>query len=109
MVAGTMKVVKFWILGFMLYANLNGGGIVVGNVFMVFVFYLGQFLMYKPVFADFLADGCPDELFTFNISTIVTNIWIFLALLCSIMEYRVGSKSNDENITEESHPLGTLG
>mmetsp|Transcript_14828 Transcript_14828/g.22457 ORF Transcript_14828/g.22457 Transcript_14828/m.22457 type:complete len:169 (-) Transcript_14828:134-640(-) len=106
MVAGTMKVVNFWILGFMLYAYLNNGGIAVWNVLMVFVFYLGQFLMYKPVFTDFLAEGCPDELSAFNITMVVTIIWIALALLCSIINHHVGGSSEKgETVTDESHLL----
>ena len=107
MVEGTMKVVNFWILGFMLYAYLSnrGGGIaMVWNVFMVFVFYLGQYLMYKPVFTDFLAEDCPDELSAFNISMIVTIIWIALALLCSIIGHFV-SGGNGESSADESSLL----
>ena len=94
LVAGTMKVVNFWILGFMLYSYFSTG-IAVWNVFMVFAFYLGQFLMYKPVFTEFLEDDCPDELYAFNVSMIVTIVWIAMALLFSIMEHRIEQGSSE--------------
>jgi len=94
-VVGTMKVANFWILGFMLYGYW--GGIKVGNILMVFVFYFLQYLMYKPVFAEFMAENCPDELSTFNISMIVTIIWIALALLCSGIEIQLGGGSAGES------------
>lgn len=85
-VTGTMKTVNVWILGFFMYADF--GGIQVKNVFMVNVCYLGQFLLYKPVMTEFLADTCAETLQMFNASMIVTAIWILLALLCSLMEAR---------------------
>ena len=84
MIVATFKVVNFWILGFMLYADR--GGIKVWNVFMVALFYVVQWLLYKPAITEFLADACPDDLRTMNISMIVTQIWIFLALGSSFME-----------------------
>ena len=100
LVVGTMKVVNFWILGFMLYGHF--GGMKVTNIFTVFVFYLGQYLMYKPVFTNFLEASCPDELHVFNISMIVTIIWIALALLFSGIEMKLGSDSTGG---EESYLL----
>lgn len=88
MVAGTMKVVNFWILGFMLYAYK--GGIGVWNIAMAFAFYTGQYIMYKPVFTEFLAENCPTELYAFNASMIVTIVWILLALILSGIEMKLG-------------------
>lgn len=83
-VAGTMKVSNLWILGFFLFADR--GGIKVWNVCMVWIFYMAQWLLYKPVMTGFLEGSCPSELQTFDISLLVTGIWISLALLSSFME-----------------------
>merc|ERR1712232_622365 len=88
LVTGTMKVVNFWILGFMLYAYK--GGIGVWNIAMAFAFYTGQYIMFKPVFTEFLAESCPTELYAFNVSMIVTIVWIALSLLLSGIEMKLG-------------------
>ena len=97
-VARTMKVSNLWILGFFLYADR--GGIKFWNVFMVAFFYLVQWLMYKPTITEFLQDKCPDELSQFNTSMIVTEIWIFLALLCSLVDSRIGAKQGTAEETQ---------
>mmetsp|Transcript_10460 Transcript_10460/g.25273 ORF Transcript_10460/g.25273 Transcript_10460/m.25273 type:complete len:165 (-) Transcript_10460:1958-2452(-) len=85
-VAGTMKVSNLWILGFFLFADRSG--IKVWNVLMVWFFYLVQWMLYKPVMTNFMEGSCPTELQAFNVSMIVTAIWISLALVSSFMEKR---------------------
>ena len=96
MIMSTMKVMNFWILGFMLYADR--GGIKVWNVLMVAVWYLIQWLMYKPIITAFLEDPCPDELQQMNTAMIVSIVWIFLAVLFSFVDNRkADSGTSEEN------------
>ena len=97
--AGTMRVSNLWILGFFLFADRSG--IKVWNVFMVWFFYQVQWLLYKPVMTSFMEGSCPNELRAFNVTMIVTGIWISLALVSSFMEERAAPTG------PESSPLIT--
>ena len=100
MIVATMKSLNVWILGFFLYADR--GGIKLGNVFMVWIVYLVQWLVYKPAITDFLEDACPEDLQQMNTAMMVTEIWMFLALVCSILDSWSG---NLGETADESRPL----
>lgn len=79
-----MRIVNLWILGFFLYADR--GGIKFWNVFLVWIIYLAQWLIYKPAIEEFLSEYCPANLQQLDIAMWVTEIWIFLALMCAAIE-----------------------
>mmetsp|Transcript_36041 Transcript_36041/g.55367 ORF Transcript_36041/g.55367 Transcript_36041/m.55367 type:complete len:181 (+) Transcript_36041:148-690(+) len=103
----TIKSCNIWILGFFLLSNR--GGIEVWNVFMVWIHYLLQWLVYKPAIEDFLAEACPQELEQLESAMVVSEIWVTAILICSILnnKYVIGcfNGGRGENATGQASPL----